>query len=150
MKKIAKVFTLATSIAILAACSSTTGTAPTTFGGFTVEQLKQDQSANTVYFAFDRYDIEPEYMPRLDAQAAYLMSNTAEAVQVQGYTDERGTPEYNIALGQRRAEAVKAYLLGKGVNQAQLSTISYGEEKPAVLGHTAADYAKNRRAILAY
>ncbi len=143
---------VAGSIAVLAACGSTTPTetAPTTFGGFTAQQLQQDQQANTVYFAFDRYNIDPQYLPRLDAQAAYLMANPAEHVQIQGYTDERGTPEYNIALGQRRADAVKTYLLSKGVNQAQLSTISYGEEKPAVLGHTAADYAKDRRAILAY
>jgi len=71
-------------------------------------------------------------------------------VVVEGNTDERGTPEYNIALGQRRADAVKGFLAGKGVDAGKVSTVSYSEEKPAVLGHDEAAYSKNRRAVLAY
>lgn len=149
MKKFAKVLTLAGTISLLAACGSNSNVAPT-FGGFTVQELQQQQQANTVYFDFDRYNIVPAYQERLNAQAEYLIANPNTIVQIQGYTDERGTPEYNIALGQRRADAVKNYLISKGVNGTQLSTISYGEERPAVLGHTKADYAKNRRAVLAY
>lgn len=150
MKKIAKVLVLASTISLLGACVSRSNTTAPTFGGFTVQELQQQQQANTVYFGFDRYEIVPTYQAILDAQAEYLVANPNVSVQIQGYTDERGTPEYNIALGQRRADAVKNYLISKGVNSAQLSTISYGEERPAVLGHTKADYAKNRRAVLAY
>ncbi len=151
MKKTIKITALASALALLGACSSNpqpAEVAVSTFGGYSVQQLQQQ--ANTVYFGFDRYQIQDEYMPLLNAQAAYLVANPSVNVQVQGHTDERGTPEYNIALGQRRADAVRDYLLAQGVNQNQISTISYGEEKPAVLGHTEADYAKNRRAVLAY
>ena len=84
------------------------------------------------------------------AHAAYLNATPASKVVVEGNTDERGTPEYNIALGQRRADAVKGFLAGKGVDAGKVSTVSYGEEKPAVLGHDEAAYSKNRRAVLAY
>lgn len=138
----------------LAACSSSdndasgTAGAGQTFGGMSVQDLQQRY--NTVYFGFDRYNIEGEYQTLLDAHAAYLTATPAAKVLVEGNADERGTPEYNIALGQRRADAVQAHLTAKGVNAAQVSTVSYGEEKPAVLGHTEAEYAKNRRAVLEY
>ncbi len=86
----------------------------------------------------------------LDAHAAFLRNNPSYKVTVEGHADERGTPEYNIALGERRANAAKMYLQGKGVNGEQISIVSYGKEKPAVLGHTEADYAKNRRAVIVY
>ena len=69
---------------------------------------------------------------------------------IEGHADERGTPEYNIALGERRAAAVKSYLQANGASGEQLSIISYGKEKPAVLGHNEAAYAKNRRAVITY
>lgn len=117
------------------------------YGNMTVQDLQQRY--NTVYFGFDKYDISAEYAQLLDAHAAYLNETPANVV-VEGNTDERGTPEYNIALGQRRADAVKNYLLARGVQGTKVSTISYGEEKPAMLGHSEAEYAKNRRAVLAY
>ena len=86
----------------------------------------------------------------LDAHAAFLRNNPSYKVTVEGHADERGTPEYNIALGERRANAVKMYLQGKGVSADQISIVSYGKEKPAVLGHDEAAYAKNRRAVLVY
>ena len=98
----------------------------------------------------DKYNIEGQYVQILDAHAAYLNATPASKVVVEGNTDERGTPEYNIALGQRRADAVKSFLAGKGVEGSKVSTVSYGEEKPAVLGHDEAAYSKNRRAVLAY
>ncbi|MDG6895883.1 peptidoglycan-associated lipoprotein Pal [Volucribacter amazonae] len=151
MKKFAKVLFVAPAL-LLAACSSSNDSdananAAQTFGGYTVQDLQQRY--NTVYFAFDKYDVNNEGALLLDAHAAYLSANPATKVLIEGYTDERGTPEYNIALGQRRADAVQSYLSAKGVG-AQTSTISFGEEKPAVLGHDEAAYAKNRRAVLAY
>ena len=100
----------------------------------------------TVYFAFDSFEISSESKGILDANANWLMANSSRRIQIEGHTDERGTTEYNLALGERRAGAVKDYLTRKGVNAAQLSTITYGEERPAVTGSDEAAWAKNRRA----
>lgn len=112
--------------------------------------MQQLQSNNIVYFDYDRYDVRSDFAQMLDAHAAFLRSNPSYKVTVEGHADERGTPEYNIALGERRANAVKMYLQGKGVSGEQISIVSYGKEKPAVLGHDEAAYAKNRRAVLVY
>ncbi|MGY4677343.1 peptidoglycan-associated lipoprotein Pal [Pasteurella sp. P03HT] len=150
MKKLTKVLLVAGSVAMLAACGSSKKdeSAGQMFGGYSVQDLQQRY--NTVYFGFDKYNIEGEYVQILDAHAAFLNAMPATKVVVEGNTDERGTPEYNIALGQRRADAVQNYLSAKGVQAGQVSTVSYGEEKPAVLGHDEAAYSKNRRAVLAY
>ena len=151
MNKFVKSLLVAGSVAALAACSSSSNDAGAngqTFGGYSVEDLQQRY--NTVYFGFDKYNIEGQYVQILDAHAAYLNATPASKVVVEGNTDERGTPEYNSALGQRRADAVKSFLAGKGVEGSKVSTVSYGEEKPAVLGHDEAAYSKNRRAVLAY
>ncbi|QIM63321.1 peptidoglycan-associated lipoprotein [Pasteurellaceae bacterium Orientalotternb1] len=151
MKKLAKVLMIAAPAFVLAACSSSNDKANAAmndgqmFGGMSVQDLQTRY--NTVYFGFDSYSVDGEYQNLLDAHAAYLTSANGK-VTVAGHADERGTPEYNIALGQRRADAVKSYLAAKGANN--VSTVSYGEEKPAVLGHTEADYSKNRRAVLEY
>ncbi|MDO4627275.1 MAG: peptidoglycan-associated lipoprotein Pal [Pasteurellaceae bacterium] len=157
--KLAKLLLVAPVLA-LAACSSSNNDANGTngananganggqFGGYSVADLQSRY--NTVYFGFDSYSVEGEYQQLLDAHAAYLTSTPSAKVLVEGNADERGTPEYNIALGQRRADAVKSFLAAKGVQGSQLSTVSYGEEKPAVLGHDESAYAKNRRAVLAY
>ncbi|MBM7342530.1 MULTISPECIES: peptidoglycan-associated lipoprotein Pal [Erwiniaceae] len=113
-------------------------------------QMQQLQQNNIVYFGLDKYDIQSEFAQMLDAHANFLRSNPSYKVTVEGHADERGTPEYNIALGERRANAVKMYLQGKGVSADQISIVSYGKEKPAVLGHDEAAYAKNRRAVLVY
>ncbi|MGL4269382.1 MAG: peptidoglycan-associated lipoprotein Pal [Plesiomonas sp.] len=112
--------------------------------------MQELQKNNIVYFGFDKYDIQPEFAQMLDAHATFLRDNPSYKVVVEGHADERGTPEYNIALGERRANAVKMYLQGRGVNADQISIVSYGKEKPAVLGHTEDAYAKNRRAVLVY
>lgn len=146
--KLAKLLLVAPAL-VLAACSSSDNNASATgakFGGYSVEDLQQRY--NTVYFAFDSYAVEGEYQTLLDAHAAYLTATAGSKVLVEGHADERGTPEYNIALGQRRADAVKSYLATKGANN--VSTVSFGEEKPAVSGHDEAAYSKNRRAVLAY
>ena len=154
MNKLTKALLVAGSVAVLAACGSSNKTENgngngngQTFGGYSVQDLQQRY--NTVYFGFDKYNIEGEYAQILDAHAAYL-TTPATSVRVEGNTDERGTPEYNMALGERRAHAVQSFLTSKGVQGSQISTVSYGEEKPAVLGHDEAAYSKNRRAVLAY
>ncbi len=113
-------------------------------------QMQELQKNNIVYFDLDKYDIRSDFAQMLDAHANFLRSNPSYKVTVEGHADERGTPEYNIALGERRANAVKMYLQGKGVSADQISIVSYGKEKPAVLGHDEAAYAKNRRAVLVY
>jgi len=113
-------------------------------------QMQQLQQNNIVYFGLDKYDVSPEFANMLDSHANFLRSNPSYKVTVEGHADERGTPEYNISLGERRANAVKMYLQGKGVSADQISIVSYGKEKPAVLGHDEAAYAKNRRAVLVY
>lgn len=113
-------------------------------------QMQELQRNNIVYFDLNKYDIRSEFAQMLDAHANFLRSNPSYKVIVEGHADERGTPEYNIALGERRANAVKMYLQGKGVSADQIAIVSYGKEKPAVLGHDEAAYAKNRRAVLVY
>ena len=113
-------------------------------------QMQELQRNNIVYFDLNKYDIRSDFAQMLDAHANFLRSNPSYKVTVEGHADERGTPEYNIALGERRANAVKMYLQGKGVSADQIAIVSYGKEKPAVLGHDESAYAKNRRAVLVY
>lgn len=113
-------------------------------------QMQELQRNNIVYFDLDKYDIRSEFAQMLDAHANFLRRNPSHKVTVEGHADERGTPEYNIALGERRANAVKIYLQGKGVSADQIAIVSYGKEKLAVLGHDESAYAKNRRAVLVY
>ena len=114
------------------------------------EKLEQMQEINTVYFDFDKYNIKSEFAKALDSHAEFLISHPSFNIVIEGHADERGTPEYNIALGERRALAVKSYLQGRGVSAMQISIKSFGKEKPAVLGHDETSYAKNRRAVLVY
>lgn len=113
-------------------------------------QMQELQRNNIVYFDLDKYDIRSDFAQMLDAYASFLRSNPSYKVTIEGHADERGTPEYNIALGERRANAVQMYLQGKGVSSDQFSIVSYGKEKPAVLGHDEAAWSKNRRAVLVY
>ncbi|PWI33951.1 peptidoglycan-associated lipoprotein Pal [Vibrio albus] len=110
-------------------------------------KLRENQ---TVFFAFDNATVSGDYEEMLAAHAAYLSKNPTINVKVEGHADERGTPEYNIALGERRAEAVSKYLQALGVQADQIQIMSYGEEKPLVLGQSEEAYAKNRRAVIVY
>ena len=116
------------------------------------QELKQQalRETQTIYFAFDNATIAGDYEEMLAAHAAYLSKNPALKVTIEGHADERGTPEYNIALGERRANAVAKYLQALGVQADQISIVSYGEEKPLLLGQSEDVYAKNRRAVLVY
>ena len=113
-------------------------------------QMQQLQQNNIVYFDLDKYDIRSDFAAMLDAHANFLRSNPSYKVTVEGPADDRGTPEYNISLGERRANAVKMYLQGYGVSADQMSIVSYGKAKPAVQGHDEPAYSKNRRAVLVY
>ena len=121
-------------------------------GLLTEQELKEQalRETQTIYFAFDNATIAGDYEEMLAAHAAYLSKNPALKVTIEGHADERGTPEYNIALGERRATAVAKYLQALGVQADQISIVSYGEEKPLLLGQDEDVYAKNRRAVLVY
>lgn len=114
------------------------------------QQLAKLRSEHIVYFGFDVSSVSDEYAAILDAHAKFLNANSDVKVLVEGHADERGTPEYNIALGERRAKAVVTYLENMGVDSSQLSVVSYGEEKPMVMDRTESAFAKNRRAVLVY
>jgi peptidoglycan-associated lipoprotein len=103
-----------------------------------------------VYFDFDKSNIKPEFLDLLTAHAKYLIANPNQKVRIEGYTDERGTWEYNIALGDRRAQSVRRFLLFQGVNPDQISTVSYGEAHPVCSEHNEGCWSQNRRAVLVY
>lgn len=111
-----------------------------------VEALEQ----SVVYFAFDSAVVDSEYMDVIRDHANYLLDHPEASVTLSGHTDERGSREYNIALGERRAESVKRLLLARGVSAQQVNVVSYGEEKPAVAGHGEEAWSKNRRVAFNY
>ncbi|AKC60503.1 peptidoglycan-associated lipoprotein Pal [Blochmannia endosymbiont of Camponotus (Colobopsis) obliquus] len=124
------------------------------YDNFSSEQIdlkiQELQNSNTIYFDLNKYNIIYKFIEILDSHVAFLLNNPSCKIIIEGHADERGTPEYNIALGERRANAVKMYLESKGVCNHQITIVSYGKEKPAVLGHTEEIYARNRRAVLIY
>ncbi len=100
-----------------------------------------------VFFAYDSSDLAPEAIDTLNRQVEWLNRYPNVNITIEGHADERGTREYNIALGERRAQAVKTYLSSMGVSSARLNTISYGKERPAVVGADASSWAQNRRSV---
>jgi peptidoglycan-associated lipoprotein len=104
----------------------------------------------TIYFDFDNSEIKGEGTDIVAAHAKYLAANPSARVRLEGNTDERGSREYNIGLGERRAQAVRRALLLQGASDTQLSTVSYGEERPAAAGHDETAWAKNRRVEIVY
>jgi peptidoglycan-associated lipoprotein len=108
------------------------------------------QAGTLIYFEYDRAEIKPEFVPIVTAHAKYLNANASNKVRLEGHSDERGSREYNIGLGERRAQAVRRALMLQGVTEAQITTVSYGEERPAVQGSDESAYAKNRRVELVY
>jgi peptidoglycan-associated lipoprotein len=105
-------------------------------------------AGRVVYFDFDSSEIRPEYAELIAGQARRLAANPALRIRLEGHTDERGSREYNVALGERRAQAVRRALLLQGVGDSQVVTVSYGEERPAVDGSDETAYQKNRRVEL--
>jgi len=114
------------------------------------QQLAKLRSEHIIYFGFDVSNVSDEFASVLDAHATFLNANTDVKVLVEGHADERGTPEYNIALGERRAKAVATYLENMGVSSSQLSVVSYGEEKPMIKDRSEEAFSKNRRAVIVY
>ena len=109
------------------------------------QQAFQEFQNQDIYFDFDKYDLRTDARATLDRKASFLNQNSSVRVQIEGHCDERGTEEYNLALGERRANAAKQYLTTAGISAGRLSTISYGEERPLDPGHNEAAWAKNRR-----
>lgn len=103
-----------------------------------------------VYFDFDSSEVRPEFRPVVEAHARYLVNDPAAAVILEGHTDERGTREYNIALGERRADSVRRMMGAYGVAPQQVRMVSYGEERPAVAGNDEYAYGQNRRVEIVY
>jgi peptidoglycan-associated lipoprotein len=99
----------------------------------------------SVYYEFDMYDVKPEYRALVESHAAYLRQNPGARIVVEGNTDEHGSREYNVALGQRRAESVMKMMRLLGVKDGQIEAVSFGEEKPRAQGHDDASWAENRR-----
>jgi peptidoglycan-associated lipoprotein len=111
---------------------------------------QEDLSVNVgdrVFFGYDSFTLTPEATSQLELQSQWLRQYPSVNVLVEGHADERGTREYNLALGDRRAEAVKNYLTSLGVDPRRISTISYGKERPEMLGSNSESWAKNRRAV---
>jgi peptidoglycan-associated lipoprotein len=127
------------------------GAATTTAGAMSEAQkqaLAALQARNMIFFQFDSSEIASEYLAVVAAHAAYLVKFPTARVRLEGHTDERGSREYNIGLGERRAQTVRRALMLQGVADKQITTVSYGEERPAVEGSTEEAHAQNRRVEL--
>ncbi len=144
-------FAMAVAGLVLAGCSSTPteeGTKTTAAPATPVVGAGADRAsvaAAKVYFDFDRAEIKAEFMPVIKAQAAYLASNASKSVTLEGHCDDRGTREYNLSLGERRAQSVADVLKANGVAANRIKNVSFGEDRPAVEGHDESAWAKNRR-----
>ncbi|MBB3140949.1 peptidoglycan-associated lipoprotein Pal [Halomonas organivorans] len=174
-KPYARTLAVAMSLAVMAGCSSTGGTQEGSMdgtagsGGVGTGTAGSGQvsgsglgegagqmagsripEVRTIYFAYDSDAIRPEFQSVLESHANFLRSNPSASVVLQGHTDERGTREYNLALGERRAGAVERFLSVEGVSPSQVEVVSYGEERPAARGSNEEAYAQNRRVVFAY
>lgn len=128
----------------------TVNTITTTQSGDPLNDPQGILAKRSVYFDLDSYIVRDEFRPVIEAHARYLTSNRARKVAIQGHTDERGGSEYNLALGQKRAEAVRQALTLLGVSEAQMEAVSFGKEKPKALGSDEPAWAENRRADITY
>jgi peptidoglycan-associated lipoprotein len=142
----------------LGACSSSSdpsaggsATGGSTTGGQTsygsLQEELRGQVGDRVFFDFDRYDLRTDAQATVQALAAWLNANPQVTLTIEGHTDDRGTRDYNLALGERRANSVRQYLVSLGTNSNRLAVISYGEERPEALGSDEASWARNRRAV---
>lgn len=168
-KKLIQMIAAGALVALLGACSSNSGTSGEAGGemdaassqglggeaGFGGEQegvtyTTKAPHNQTYYFAYDDSSVNPKYMPSIEAQAKYLMANPGAKVVIEGNTDDRGSSEYNIALGERRANSVAEIMQMTGASMGQIRVVSYGKEKPVALGHDDASYSLNRRDEMKY
>jgi peptidoglycan-associated lipoprotein len=140
-------------VALLAACESTPDQSAAAGAGQATGPRAGSQEdlvvnvGDRVFFDFDRYNIRSDGAPTLQRQAEWLRLHSTVNVQVAGHTDERGTREYNLALGQRRANAARDFLVAQGISGARISTISFGKDRPIALGSNEEAWAQNRVAI---
>lgn len=174
MKDIAKALGIMMAVLLLSACSgqetkddtdaSSTGSGDdggstvTTTGadrlgeinGIRIDQDGSPDFVRTIYFEYDSSEVRSEFIPLIGAHAELLISDSSRKIVLEGHADERGSREYNIALGERRAISVKRLLLGSGASASQIRLLSYGEERPAVIGHSESAWVKNRRVEVRY
>ena len=150
--------------AVAPGAGGTPGGTPGTPGGpggmSQVQPVQADNTARTqagptnvariIYFDYDSYVVKPEFQNLIEAHARYLKANASRQIVVEGHTDERGGREYNLALGQRRSEAVRRALGLLGVADSQIEAVSFGKEKPAAVGSDESSWAQNRRAEITY
>jgi len=163
MLKFQKLLPMAFVILLVSACSS--GVKLDDFNGVATVNANSSMSYDpisdpkssvygkrSIYFDFDSYSIDPKYASLISAHASYLKSFEKQkaSIIIQGNTDDRGTAEYNLALGQKRSEAVKRALMAQGVSESQLEAVSFGKEKPENLAQTEAAFTENRRADIVY
>lgn len=120
------------------------------FAGHALDDPASPLSKRVIYFEFDSSDIREEYREVLDAHAQYIADNPTASVTLEGHADEQGSREYNVALGEQRANAVRRLMSLLGASDHQLRTISYGEERPAALGHDESAWRLNRRVEISY
>jgi len=164
--KLSRPLLIAVSVLALAACgkkapkdlppppadtTAQTGTGTGTGTGAPVKGSQEDfvasVSSDRIFFDTDQYDVDAQDQQTLQSQAAWLQQNPNVRVTIEGHADERGTRDYNIALGERRANAAKNYLASLGIDPSRINTVSYGKERPAALGSDEAAWAQNRRAV---
>jgi peptidoglycan-associated lipoprotein len=158
-----KYFFLSIGVLLLAACSSgvklddTNGVATVNASSSLAYDPISDPKSSvygkrSIYFEFDSYSLDPKYAGIISAHASYLKAFEKQkaSIIIQGNTDDRGTAEYNLALGQRRSEAVKKALMALGVSESQLEAVSFGKEKPENPAQTEAAFKENRRADIVY
>lgn len=151
LKNFASVFV---ALLLLAGCSSSSSSnsgagSASYHDGATHMNEFENQVGDRVFFALDSSSLSSAAQATLDRQAAWLIEHTRFTITVAGHCDERGTREYNLALGERRADSVAQYLINKGVEASRIETISYGKERPAVIGNNEAAWAQNRRSVTA-
>ena len=159
MSKLLFAFLSIVAIALLSACSSTKldnvsdAKASSSVASVVADHLNPNSAISkerSVYFDFDKFDIKADQTAVVERQGKYLAANAALKIRAEGNADERGGREYNLALGQKRAEAVLRGLKAYGVKDAQVEPVSFGSEKPQAAGHDEAAWAQNRRVDLAY
>ena len=151
----AATFALLGATALLVACSSgvkldDVDGANSSFGSQPWNDPKSPLFEKSVYFGLDEYTVQTKYQKMLSAHAGYLKANPKQKIIIQGNTDDRGTAEYNLALGQRRSDAVRKSLNLMGVSDDQMEAVSFGKEKPKAEGDNEAAWAENRRADIVY
>ena len=158
-RRVASLALLGATALILAACSSvklddvngdSANGGSGNFGSQPWNDPKSPLYERSVYFDFNEYTVQTKYQKTLSAHASYLKANPKQKIIIQGNTDERGTAEYNLALGQRRSDAVRKSLNLMGVSDDQMEAVSFGKEKPKAEGDNEAAWAENRRADIVY